>query len=414
MFARFEWLIALRYLRPRRAQGFISVIALFSLLGIALGVATLIIVMSVMNGFRQELLQRVLGLNGHVFVQGYGQSLTDYGGLVQRLKGLPSVTAVHPMIEGQVMAAAAGNARGAVVRGLSPEDLRSRGLIASHIVSGSLDGFAGDDAIIIGARMAERMNAGVGSRLTLISPTGNITAFGSVPRVRSFEVVATFDVGMFEYDANFIFMPLPAAQALFRLPQAVSTLEIFTDDPDQAGAVTEAVRDELGQDYVVYDWQRLNSSFFNAIQVERNVMFLILTLIIVVAAFNIISSLIMLVKEKGSAIAILRTMGATRGSIMRIFFIAGSTVGVVGTVSGFVLGLVFVLNIESIRQLIQAMTGSQLFAPEIYFLSRLPAKIDPMEVATVTIMALALSFLATIYPSWRAARIEPAEALRYE
>jgi lipoprotein-releasing system permease protein len=318
------------------------------------------------------------------------------------------------MIEGQVMAAAAGNARGAVVRGLSSEDLRSRGLIASHIVSGSLDGFAGDDAIIIGARMAERMNAGVGSRLTLISPTGNITAFGSVPRVRSFEVVATFDVGMFEYDANFIFMPLPAAQALFRLPQAVSTLEIFTDDPDRAGAVTQAVRDELGQDYVVYDWQRLNSSFFNAIQVERNVMFLILTLIIVVAAFNIISSLIMLVKEKGSAIAILRTMGATRGSIMRIFFIAGSTVGVVGTVSGFILGLVFVLNIESIRQLIQAMTGSQLFAPEIYFLSRLPAKIDPTEVATVTIMALALSLLATVYPSWRAARIEPAEALRYE
>jgi lipoprotein-releasing system permease protein len=414
MFARFEWLIAMRYLRPRRAQGFISIIALFSLLGIALGVATLIIVMSVMNGFRQELLQRVLGLNGHVFVQSYGQSLTDYGGLVQRLQGLPAVTAVHPMIEGQVMAAAAGNARGAVVRGLSSEDLRSRGLIASHIVSGSLDGFAGDDAIIIGARMAERMNAGVGSRLTLISPTGNITAFGSVPRVRSFEVVATFDVGMFEYDANFIFMPLPAAQALFRLPQAVSTLEIFTDDPDRAGAVTQAVRDELGQDYVVYDWQRLNSSFFNAIQVERNVMFLILTLIIVVAAFNIISSLIMLVKEKGSAIAILRTMGATRGSIMRIFFIAGSTVGVVGTVSGFILGLVFVLNIESIRQLIQAMTGSQLFAPEIYFLSRLPAKIDPTEVATVTIMALALSLLATVYPSWRAARIEPAEALRYE
>jgi lipoprotein-releasing system permease protein len=414
VFARFEWLIAMRYLRPRRAQGFISVIALFSLLGIALGVATLIIVMSVMNGFRQELLQRVLGLNGHVFVQSYGQGLTDYGELTQRLQGLPAITAVHPMIEGQVMVTAAGNARGAVVRGLSPEDLRSRSLIASHIVSGSLDRFDGDDAIIIGARMAERMNVGVGSRLTLISPIGNVTAFGSVPRVRSFEVVATFDVGMFEYDANFIFMPLSAAQAFFRLPQAVSTLEIFTDNPDRAGIISQAIRDELGAEYVVYDWQRLNSSFFNAIQVERNVMFLILTLIIVVAAFNIISSLIMLVKEKGSAIAILRTMGATRGSIMRIFFIAGSTVGVVGTMSGFILGLVFVMNIESIRQLIQAMTGSQLFAPEIYFLSRLPAKIDPTEVATVTIMALTLSFLATVYPSWRAARIEPAEALRYE
>ncbi|MFO1119070.1 MAG: lipoprotein-releasing ABC transporter permease subunit [Rhodospirillales bacterium] len=414
MFSAFEWTVAMRYLRPRRKEGFISVIALFSFLGIFLGVATLIIVMSVMNGFRQELLGRILGLNGHVSVYGAITGLTDYDALRDIVAGMPGVVLVDPMIENQVMATANGVARGAMVRGLRPEDMRKREIVTSHIVEGSLDDFSGDDAVLIGARLAERMGLGVGQRITLISPKGNITAFGTVPRMRAYRIVGLFDVGMYEYDSNFIFMPLDAAQTYFNMPDSVTALEIFLDDMQKAPAFARELQHKIGAAGRVHDWQRANASFFNAVQVERNVMFLILTLIIVVAAFNIVSSLIMLVKDKGRAIAILRTMGATKGAITRIFFISGASVGVLGTLCGFIAGLLFCDNIETIRQGIQALTGTNLFAPEIYFLSKLPAVVDPVEVATVTGMALVLSFLATIYPSWRAARIEPAEALRYE
>ena len=414
MFSPFEWHVAMRYLKPRRQEGFISLIALFSFLGIALGVATLIIVMSVMNGFRAELLGRILGLNGHINVQGPVGGIADYDDLNARIAKLPGVRFSNPMIENQVMVSASGVARGAVVRGLRPQDLKDRSIVANAVTAGSLDDFHGNDAIVIGDRLAERLGLVVGDRLTLISPAGTVTAFGTVPRVRAYRIVALFDVGMYEYDSSFVFMPLDAAQTYFGMPGAVTTLEVFIDDPDRAGEVTKEIWREVDEPLRVADWQRLNSGFFNAIQVERNVMFLILTLIIVVAAFNIISSLIMLVKEKGRAIAILRTMGATKGSITRIFFIAGSSVGVVGTLLGFVLGLAFAHNIESIRQWIQGFTGTDLFASEIYFLSKLPAKVDATEVAVVTIMALVLSFLATLYPAWRAARIEPAEALRYE
>jgi len=415
LFSFFEWMVAMRYLRARRQEGFISVIAWFSLLGIALGVATLIIVMSVMNGFRQELLTRILGINGHLSVYAeIGDRLKDFDPIAERLAKVEGVTAVIPLVEGQVMATARGVAQGAVVRGLRPQDLVGRKIIAGNIQAGKLEKFEGQDAVVIGARMARKLGLDIGDKITLISPKGNATAFGTVPRMRAYSVVATFQIGMYEYDSSFVFMPLEAAQVYFRLPDAATNLEVFITNPDRAPDVGGRLAVAMKGQVRVQDWQRVNASFFNAIQVERNVMFLILTLIILVAAFNIISSLIMLVKDKGRDIAILRTMGATRGTVMRIFFLAGASIGTIGTLAGLGLGLAFADNIETIRQWIQGLTGSDLFAAEIYFLSQLPAVVDPTEVVAVVLMGLGLSFLATLYPSWRAARLDPAEALRYE
>ena len=414
MFSRFEWMMAFRYLRARRQEGFISVIAWFSLLGIALGVATLIIVMSVMNGFRQELLTRILGLNGHMSVYTTSGEMKSFDDLSTKISTMRGVVSVTPMIEGQVMVTARGIAQGAVVRALRKSDLEKRNILSGNINRGSLDEYGQKNGLVIGHRLAQKLGVRVGDKLTLISPKGTITAFGTVPRMKAFEVAATFEIGMFEYDSSFIFMPLKLAQGYFKLPNAVTNLEVFIDDPDNAPDMARNVMLSAGKGIRVHDWQRANASFFNAIQVERNVMFLILTLIILVAAFNIISSMIMLVKDKGRDIAILRTMGATRGTIMRIFFIAGASVGVIGTLTGFVLGLSFAENIEAIRQWIQSLSGSELFAAEIYFLSQLPAIVDINEVIAVVSMGLGLSIVATIYPAWRAARLGPAEALRYE
>ncbi len=413
-FDSFERTVALRYLRSRRQEGFISVIAWFSLGGIALGVATLIIVMAVMNGFRAELLGRILGLNGHLTVYGQGVPLADWEGAAARIRALPDIVDAAALVEGQVMATANNVASGALVRGIAPADMARRTLIVSNIKSGSLADFAGDDAAMIGARMAQRMGLALGDRITLISPQGNVTAFGTMPRLRAFRVAAIFEVGMFEYDNSFVFLPLEAAQLFFRQEGQATGIEVFVKDPQRVWLARSSILQAAGQPVRAYDWQQANSSFFNAVQVERNVMFLILTLIILVAAFNIVSSLIMLVKDKTRDIAILRTMGASSGSVLRIFLMAGTAIGVLGTLGGLVLGLLFNANIESIRQLLQAMTGTQLFSPEVYFLAQLPSKSDPREVVEVVAMALGLSFLATIYPAWRAARLDPVEALRYE
>jgi lipoprotein-releasing system permease protein len=414
VFARFEWLLAARYLRTRRRDGFISVIAWFSLLGILLGVATLIIVMSVMNGFRSELLGRILGLNGHVVVQAIDGNLSDYDTIAQKLRTVRGVTVARPLAEGQVMATANGIASGAIVRGMRLSDLQARPIIADNIKAGALADLVGGDAVLVGTRMAGKMGLRVGDAINLISPQQTATAFGSVPRAKAYRVVGLFEVGMYEYDASYIFMPLEAAQTYFRMGDAVSGVELEIAEPDDVVAMRLPLFRAIEGRGRVVDWQQLNSHFFSALQVERNVMFLILTLIILVAAFNIISGLIMLVNDKGKGIAILRTMGATRGSVLRVFLIAGTSIGVIGTVAGLILGLLFCENIDAIRLWLESLSGTELWSPEIRFLSRIPAEVDPGEVVAVVGMALGLSLAATLYPAWRAARLDPVEVLRYE
>ena len=418
MFNAFERAVAFRYLRARKGERFVSVIAIFSLVGIALGVATLIIVMSVMNGFRQELLGRILGLNGHMGVYAAdGGPVRDYDPVAAAIRAVPGVVVATPIVEGQVLLTSEqGGASGGLARGIKPGDLRAKAIIATNIRRGSLADFEGEDAIVIGTGLANKLRVGVGDRVSLISPQGRTTVLGTLPRVRAYRVAALFNVGMNEYDSTFAYLPMAAAQLFFQTGDAASQIEVFVQDPTRVRAVNTEIRRALGQRQPVriVDWQDANSSFFNAVQVERNVMFLILTLIIIVAAFNIVSSLIMLVKDKGRDIAILRTMGATSGSILRIFLLCGASVGVMGTLIGFGLGLVFCLNIENIRQALQALTGTELFNAEVYFLSQLPAVVDPHEVAQVVLMGLGLSLLATVYPSWRAARLDPVEALRNE
>lgn len=420
LFSPFERMVAWRYLRARRKEGIISLIAGFSIAGICLGVATLIIVMAVMNGFRADLMGRILGLNGHIGVSSATErALADFDAVAERLRGIERVVRVTPIIEGQAMASVKGQAGGALVRGVRGQDLRTHPILAKSIIQGDLLKFGephdGLDDILVGSRFAQQYGLSVGSRVTLIAPQSRTTAFGSVPRLKSFRVIALFDIGMYQYDSSYVFVPLLSAQKFFRIPKGkITNLEVMLTSADDVRAVSSVIGRAAGVPVRMLDWQRAHASFFNAIQVERNVMFLILTLIVIVAAFNVISGLIMMVKDKGRDIAILRTMGATRGMILRIFLLTGMSVGFIGTFAGFALGLVFCSNIETVRGWIESLTGSELFNAEIYFLAQLPAKVDPVEVAVVTIMALGLSFLATLYPAWRAARLDPVEALRYE
>lgn len=418
MIKPFEWMVAFRYLRARRKEGLISVIAAFSLTGIALGVATLIVVMAVMNGFRTELLGRILGVNGHITTYGQYGNIPDYEALVAELRQIKGVKTAVPMVEGQVMGSANGVSQGLMVSGLRSEDFAAKPLIREHITQGGFDAFAAGEGIMIGQRLAEKMGLRVGDSLMLISPEGRATIAGLMPRIKSYPVVALFNVGMFEYDSGLVFMPFEESQIYFQLIKgdktAVSGIELMADTPEHAISIAKDMREKYTGRLRVYDWQQTNSQIFNAVEVERNVMFLILTLIIVVAAFNIISSLIMLVRDKTRDIAILRTMGASRTSVLRIFFICGASIGVLGTMLGVILGLSFALNIETIRQWLQSLTGTDLFSAEIYFLSTLPAEVNFQEVWHVALMALVLSFLATWYPARRAAKLDPAEALRYE
>jgi lipoprotein-releasing system permease protein len=440
-FSRFEWLVAGRYLRARRKDAFISVIAALTLTGVAIGVATLIVVMSVMNGFREELLSKILGLNGHFSAFPIEQKFTDYKDTVVRLEKVPGVTHAIAYVEGNALVSSQSQSTGITVRGLDFDSIQKLGLLAKSAVQGGWDQWDQGQGVAIGQRLAEKLGVTLGDPVTIVNPNGANTPFGSTPQIRSYPVNVIFNVGMVEFDSFYVYMPMQAAQDYFKLYEDVlkpgqqplpedatdaqidaayerqyqaNTVEIFIDNPDNIGPMRERLQASAARPLILTDWQQRNETFFSALQVERVVMFVILSMIIVVAAFNIISSLVMLVKDKGADIAVLRTMGATRSSIMRIFCMTGFAIGAIGTLVGLALGLLIAANAESLRALISDIVGVRIFPPEVFFLSSLPSRVDPTEVSVIACIALGLSFLATLYPAWRAAQYDPVEALRYE
>ena len=415
-FAPFEWMLAGRYLRARRKEGFISVIAGFSFFGIMLGVATLIIVMAVMNGFRNQLYEKILGLNGHAVAHKAASAgpFDDYDAVAGKISTIAGVKYVIPLIEGQVMLSSPVQALGGLVRGVSEQGLKGITLVSGNIKTGTIDGFDDQTGIAIGEGLAEALGVGLGGIITMVNPRGSSTPFGTAPRSKPYRIAAIFKMGMSEYDRSMVFMPLPEAKKYFSRGSSVDVLEIMIDDPERVEKAIAAMQPLVGADISYTSWRQRNQSFFTVLEVERTLMFIIVSLIILVAAFNIISGMMMLVKDKSRDIAIMRTMGATKGAMMRVFLITGASIGVVGTIAGLLLGLVFCRNIESIRQVVQSLTGTTLMDPKVYYLTKLPADVDPQETAIIVAFALALSILATLYPSWRASRLDPVEALRYE
>ncbi|KQO50012.1 MULTISPECIES: lipoprotein-releasing ABC transporter permease subunit [unclassified Methylobacterium] len=408
-FAAFEWIIAGRYMRARRRGGGVSVVAFFSVLGIALGVATLIIVLSVMNGFRTELLSKIVGINGHVFVTPIDKLFTDYVDLSDRLSKVAGVRSAIPLVEGQAFASSPYGGSGVLVRGIRGEDIGSIGSIAKTIRGGTLDGFDDGTGVAIGRRLAESLGVQAGDQITLSTPKGATTPFGTAPRTKAYTVKAIFEIGMTEFDATFVFMPLAESQAFFNRDSDVSLIEVYLDNADAVAQLRPDLEMAAERPVLLTDWRQRNRTFFGALEVERNVMFLILSLIVVVATLNIVSGLILLVRDKSSDIAILRTMGATPGTVMRVFLINGALIGVVGTLSGLALGVLITINIKPIQRVL----FPSAWDPTVRFLAEIPAEMNSSEITVVVLTSIALSLVATLYPSWRAARLDPVQALRY-
>jgi lipoprotein-releasing system permease protein len=417
-FGIWERTVAWRYLRTKRKNGGVALISVISFSAVMLAVFALITVMSVMNGFRAELLGRLLGFNGHIYAQGPLVNGPDREGVIARIKSTPGVIQAAPLVEAQAMVIGPNQVTGAIVRGVNPADLRGMKLISDNIKQGSLNGYGegeyGGDMVLIGDRMARNLGLSVGDPITLISPSGPATAFGTSTREKDYVVGGVFSVGMSQFDESYVMMPLAQAQLFFGRDTAIDYVEVKLTDPDDAKQAKAAIEQAVGPGAFITDWMDKNSSYFNALQVERKVMRLILFFIVAIATLNIISGLVMLVKNKGRDIAILRTMGASQSSILRIFIMAGASIGVAGTLAGLLLGTLFCANITAIQNFVEWATGTAVFSADIYFLAHIPAKIDWVEVAGVVSISTLMSVLATLPPALRASRLDPVEALRYE